>query len=307
MKSSKRHMLRLQIAIEEYKGNKTIVYKEGNIHKNSDGLSRCALTNIPDNPAYVPLEAEPQISIESINITEIATELFEYVRESSYKTSVHSSTGQTPAMFEKGWNTRLPVDTLRKDYIEIHPTASSFKIMVDKVKHHEKQSMNDAFDYAKQRWDKIHKVQDFKGGGLFLVSTLKFNIIKGHHKTKDSHVGPLVIVSLHGTNAVQVELSGGLENKTPTSSVRLIKPYQPADKELFPSRNPTPFTVPLIEQNEDKKTMKSIKERRYRGKNNREYPVRYRNPVHEDEWLAKSDRLLRKFRHERRALSLICL
>ncbi|MBW0523342.1 hypothetical protein O181_063057 [Austropuccinia psidii MF-1] len=37
--------------------------------------------------------------------------------ELAYKTSVHSSTGQTTAMLEKGWNPRLPVDTLRKDLI----------------------------------------------------------------------------------------------------------------------------------------------------------------------------------------------
>ncbi|MBW0492121.1 hypothetical protein O181_031836 [Austropuccinia psidii MF-1] len=58
--------------------------------------------------------------------------------ELEYKTSVHSSTSQTPAMLEKGWNPRLPEDTLRKDFIDIHPTASSFKIMLDKVKHHAK-------------------------------------------------------------------------------------------------------------------------------------------------------------------------
>ncbi|MBW0558489.1 hypothetical protein O181_098204 [Austropuccinia psidii MF-1] len=56
--------------------------------------------------------------------------------ELAYKTSVHSSTGQTPAILEKGWNPRLPPDTLRKDLIDINPTASSFKIMLDKVKHH---------------------------------------------------------------------------------------------------------------------------------------------------------------------------
>ncbi|MBW0527002.1 hypothetical protein O181_066717 [Austropuccinia psidii MF-1] len=56
--------------------------------------------------------------------------------ELAYRTSVHSSTGQTPAMLEKGWNPRLPADTLRKDLIEIHPKASSFKIILDKVKHH---------------------------------------------------------------------------------------------------------------------------------------------------------------------------
>ncbi|MBW0524731.1 hypothetical protein O181_064446 [Austropuccinia psidii MF-1] len=78
MKTPNRHMLRWQI------GNMTIVHKAGTIHKNSDGLSRCALANTPDNPAYVPLEAEPQIPTEGININHIVTEFFEEVRE-SYK------------------------------------------------------------------------------------------------------------------------------------------------------------------------------------------------------------------------------
>ncbi|MBW0520150.1 hypothetical protein O181_059865 [Austropuccinia psidii MF-1] len=169
-------------------------------------------------------------------------------------------------MLEKGWNSRLPADTLRRDLIEIHPTASSFKLILDEVKHHAKQSQK---------------------------------------KLKDSYVGPFGIVALHGTNEIQVELSGELENKHPTFPVSLIKPYQPADKELFPLRNPTPFTVPPVEQNEDKKIKKVIKERRLRHKNQREYLVRYRDPVHEYEWLAESEildseKLLRRVRHERR-------
>ncbi|MBW0516653.1 hypothetical protein O181_056368 [Austropuccinia psidii MF-1] len=59
MKNSNRHMLRWQISIQEYRGNMTIVQKAGNIHKNSYGLSRWALPNTPDNPAYVPTGAEP--------------------------------------------------------------------------------------------------------------------------------------------------------------------------------------------------------------------------------------------------------
>ncbi|MBW0577340.1 hypothetical protein O181_117055 [Austropuccinia psidii MF-1] len=51
MKKSNRHMLRWQIDIKEYRGNMTIVNKDGNIHKNSDGLSRCPLPNNIDNPA----------------------------------------------------------------------------------------------------------------------------------------------------------------------------------------------------------------------------------------------------------------
>ncbi|MBW0557990.1 hypothetical protein O181_097705 [Austropuccinia psidii MF-1] len=56
--------------------------------------------------------------------------------ELSYNNSVDSSTGQTPAILEKGFNPRLPADTLKKDLTYIHPTASNFKIMLDKVKHH---------------------------------------------------------------------------------------------------------------------------------------------------------------------------
>ncbi|MBW0553752.1 hypothetical protein O181_093467, partial [Austropuccinia psidii MF-1] len=138
-----------------------------------------------------------------------------------------------------------------------------------------------------------------------VVSTLNFNNIKGPKKLKHSYVGPFVIFTLHGTNAVQVELSVELDNKNPTFPVRMIKPYQPTDKELFPLRNPTPLTVPQVEKDEDKRIKKVIKESRLRGKNQIEYLVRYRNPVHEYEWLAKSeiphsDKLLRRFRHERK-------
>ncbi|MBW0550155.1 hypothetical protein O181_089870 [Austropuccinia psidii MF-1] len=75
-------MLRWKIAIQEYRGNITIVHKAENIHKSADGLSRWELANTPDNPAYVPLEAEPQIPVEGINITDIGTEFFEEVGES---------------------------------------------------------------------------------------------------------------------------------------------------------------------------------------------------------------------------------
>ncbi|MBW0586314.1 hypothetical protein O181_126029 [Austropuccinia psidii MF-1] len=186
--------------------------------------------------------------------------------ELEYKTSAHSSTGQTPAMLEKGWNQRLPAETLRKDLIDIHPTASRFKIALDKVKHHAKQIMNDAFDYEKQKLDKSHKVPDLKVGDLALVSTLNFNDIKCPKNLKYSHVGPFVSVALHGTNAVKVELSGELENKHPTFPVSLIKPYQLTDKELFPLRNPSPLTVPPVEQSEDRKINKVIEERRLRRK-----------------------------------------
>ncbi|MBW0590377.1 hypothetical protein O181_130092 [Austropuccinia psidii MF-1] len=54
MKTTNRHMLRWQIAIQEYRGNVTIIYKEGKIHTNEDGLSRWPLDNVKSNPAYDP-------------------------------------------------------------------------------------------------------------------------------------------------------------------------------------------------------------------------------------------------------------
>ncbi|MBW0554006.1 hypothetical protein O181_093721 [Austropuccinia psidii MF-1] len=156
-------------------------------------------------------------------------------------------------MLKKEWNPRLPVDTLRKDLIGINPTASRFKLILHKLKHHAKHRMNEAFDYEKQKRDKSHKVAGFKVGDLVLVSTLNFKNIKGSKKLKDYYLGPFVIVSLHSTNSVKVELSGELENKHPTFPVSLIRPYQPADKEFFPLRNPTPLTVPPVEQIEERK------------------------------------------------------
>ncbi|MBW0555998.1 hypothetical protein O181_095713 [Austropuccinia psidii MF-1] len=523
MKTPNRHMLRWQIAIQEYRGNMTIVHKAGNIHKNSDGLSRWALPNTPENPAYVPIGAEPQIQIEGINIADVGTEFFEEVRDSykldknchiltsllykdckdaalansmddiwkksyengrfhsfdgilyhiskhacvmvlcirmlintillechdniylghlsedrtmeriktcawwpswrkdvieyyhkpstpwevvhmdwvtalppggdksynaylvivdrysktpiflpchkddtamdtalliwnrvishtglfkniisdrdpkfasalwtnlhkllgtklsfstayhpqtdglsegmiqtlqdmirifcayglefedsycfthdwctfipalelAYKTSIHASTGKNRSMLEKGWNPKLPVDTLKGDLVDLHPTASGFRLFLVKVRHHANQSMNDAFEYAKHKWDKSHKTPEFKVGDLIPVSTLNFNNIKGPKKLKDSFEGQFNIKALHGKNAVQVELSGELEDKHPTFPVSLVKNYTSSDKELIPLRNKTPLEVPPLDQSEEKKVLKVLKERRLRGK-----------------------------------------
>ncbi|MBW0571956.1 hypothetical protein O181_111671 [Austropuccinia psidii MF-1] len=145
--------------------------------------------------------------------------------ELAYKTSIHASTGKTPAILETGWNPKLPVDTLKKDLVDIHPNASIFKLLLDKVRHHANESMNHAFEYAKQKWDKSHKTPQFKVGDLIIVSNLNFNNIKSSKKLKDSFLEPFIIKALHGTNAVQAELSGELENKHPNFPVVLVKHY----------------------------------------------------------------------------------
>ncbi|MBW0531263.1 hypothetical protein O181_070978 [Austropuccinia psidii MF-1] len=442
-------MLRWQIAIQEYRGNMAIVYKNGNIHKNVDGLSRWPLPNNIDNPAYVSKEASPQIPIEGISITDckdnslihaldeiwkkaydegrlhlldgmiyhrtnhtcvitvvdrslinlvlnkchdspfsrhlseertrenIKTciwwpmwqkDVAEYCKtcdrcqkvnkstgkrpgnmikiqepsrpweivhrdwkddtamdtdlliwnivvswngiftniisdrdprftsalwknlhqlfgtklsfstayhpqtdELEYNKSIYASTNQTPDILEKGWNPKLPQDSLRKDLVEMHPTASSFKVILDKARNHEVRCMEDSFAYSKNKWDNSHATEDLKVGDLVFVSTTNFNHIKGCKNLKDSFERPFFIKVLHRENAVDVELSEELSNKNPTFPVSLIKPYKSSDAEKFPLRNKVPQVIPSFEPS---------------GNKVREYLVRYSDPTCEDEWLA---------------------
>ncbi|MBW0583979.1 hypothetical protein O181_123694 [Austropuccinia psidii MF-1] len=186
--------------------------------------------------------------------------------ELAYKISIHASTGKPPAILEKGWNPNLPSDNLKKYLVNIQPTASRFKLLLDKVRNHANQSMNDDFEYDKQKWDKSHKTPEFKLGDLILVSTLSFNNIKGPNKLKDLFSGPFIIISLYGMYAVQVELSGELEKKHPTFPISLVKHYTSSDKELFPLRNETWLEIPPLDQSGEKKVLKFLKEKDLGGK-----------------------------------------
>ncbi|MBW0538278.1 hypothetical protein O181_077993 [Austropuccinia psidii MF-1] len=81
MKTPNRHVLRWQIAIQEYRGNITTVHKSGNIHKNADGLNRWATADIPENQEWVPQEEH---HIEGVCVTDFGTEFFNQVKE-TYK------------------------------------------------------------------------------------------------------------------------------------------------------------------------------------------------------------------------------
>ncbi|MBW0581837.1 hypothetical protein O181_121552 [Austropuccinia psidii MF-1] len=159
----------------------TIVNKDLHIHKNADGLSRWPLPNNIDNPSYYPEEASPKIPIEGISVTDLNTTFFE---ELSHKTSIHPSTNKTTAIIEKRWNRKLPQDSLRKDLVEIHATAASFKGMLEKTIKHAIRCMEDSFAYSKDKWDKSHATQYFEVGGLVLESTTNFNNIKDVKSSK---------------------------------------------------------------------------------------------------------------------------
>ncbi|MBW0532144.1 hypothetical protein O181_071859 [Austropuccinia psidii MF-1] len=91
-----------------------------------------------------------------------------------------------------------------------------------------------------------------------------------------------MIKALHGPNSVQLELTGELMNKHPAFPASLIKPYSSSDKELFPLRKNPPLGIPPLEEGEEKKLVKVLKERRTRNKKEIEYLVRYKIPSQED-------------------------
>ncbi|MBW0529243.1 hypothetical protein O181_068958 [Austropuccinia psidii MF-1] len=225
-----------------------------------------------------------------------------------YKNSIHASIGKTPAILGKGWNPKLSVYTLKIDLVDIHQNASSVKLLLNKESCNSNESMTDAFGYAKQKWDKVHNTTEFKVGDLILASTLKFENMKGQKKLKYSFEGPFIIKAFYGTDEVQVELTGELENKYPSFPVILINNGTSSKEELFPFRNETPLEVLPLDRIEEKNMLKVLKERSPKGRNERDYLVRYRNPQHEGEWLSESrisypQNLLRTFRHERRPIS----
>ncbi|MBW0464550.1 hypothetical protein O181_004265 [Austropuccinia psidii MF-1] len=45
----------------------------------------------------------------------------------AYKTSIDAITNQIPSIEEKGWNSRIPQDSLRKDLFDIHPKLLALK------------------------------------------------------------------------------------------------------------------------------------------------------------------------------------
>ncbi|MBW0490954.1 hypothetical protein O181_030669 [Austropuccinia psidii MF-1] len=115
-----------------------------------------------------------------------------------YKTPIHASTNQTPSILEKGWNPKLPQDSLRKYLVEIHPTAYRFKGMLDNAIKHAVRCIEDSFAYAKDKWAKSNATADFKVVDLVLVSTTNFNKIKGCKTLKGPFAGPSVIKALNG-------------------------------------------------------------------------------------------------------------
>ncbi|MBW0521045.1 hypothetical protein O181_060760 [Austropuccinia psidii MF-1] len=205
----------------------------------------------------------------------------------AYNTSQHSTTGETPALVEKGWNPLLPVDHLKKNLLTIHPTAKDFHEMWKRACDRAAKRIAEAKEYNKQRWDKSHMEPDLKEGDQVLVSTLSFNNLKG----------------------LEVKLTEQFSRKHPVFQVSLFKPYFQTAEDKFPSRkkNPTPPEIVEVEDSPGpvKKTLKARKIR-LNGKDQRQYLVRFNNQTADKDKCLAEDAIpdgnlhLRIFRASRR-------
>ncbi|MBW0476624.1 hypothetical protein O181_016339 [Austropuccinia psidii MF-1] len=73
----------------------------------------------------------------------------------AYNTSQHSTTGKSPSLVEKGWNPLFPVDHLKKNLLNIHPTSKDFHDMWERACDIAARCIAEEKEYNKQRWDKL--------------------------------------------------------------------------------------------------------------------------------------------------------
>ncbi|MBW0461902.1 hypothetical protein O181_001617 [Austropuccinia psidii MF-1] len=130
---------------------------------------------------------------------------------------------------------------------------------------------------------------DFKEGDQVLVSTLKFNNLKGQKKMRDSFLGPFTIIKLIGENSVEVRLREEFSRKQPVFPVILVKHHFQTGEYMFPSRKKS-HTPPEIVEVEDSLSplKKIIKTRKIRlnGKDQRQYLVGFKSQTADkDKWL----------------------
>ncbi|MBW0539162.1 hypothetical protein O181_078877 [Austropuccinia psidii MF-1] len=115
---------------------------------------------------------------------------------------------------------------------------------------------------------------DFKEGDQVLVSTLRFNNLKGPKKMRDSFVGLFTIIKLMGKNSVEVKLTEEFSRKHPVFPVSLVKPYFQTQEEKLPCRrrNQKPLEIVEVEDSPGP-VSKIIRARKIRlnGKDQRQY------------------------------------
>ncbi|MBW0470745.1 hypothetical protein O181_010460 [Austropuccinia psidii MF-1] len=172
MKTPNRHMLRWQIAIQEYRDNMTIIYKEGKSHTNADGLSRWPLDNVKSNPAY-----DPEVAVK------IPIHLMEIDRRKNFRFSEWApGSGTTDSGDSDSEGTETPILGISSS--ELHNELFS-AVMKAYAKH---KQCGILLQLLKQRYRSPELESQLKGPWLRNYKDNKFFLIDGllYHREKNT-------------------------------------------------------------------------------------------------------------------------
>lgn len=77
LKTAKKHMFRLKLAIQEYGGRMTISHREASLHMNAELLSHHSLPDISENP--VGVGEVDIVEISGLRFVDLASDFFKKV------------------------------------------------------------------------------------------------------------------------------------------------------------------------------------------------------------------------------------
>ncbi|MBW0535129.1 hypothetical protein O181_074844 [Austropuccinia psidii MF-1] len=178
MKTANRRMLRWKIAIQDYRGNMTIIYKEGKSHTNAVGLSRWPLDNVRSNPAYDP-EAAAKIPIHFMEIDRRKNFRFsEWETESSTLDSGNTDSEGTETPILEISSSELQNEffsAVLKSYSKHKQCGILIQLLQQKYRSPELQSQ------LEEPW-----LRAYKDNRFFLVDGLLFH--------REKHTGALTVV-----------------------------------------------------------------------------------------------------------------
>ncbi|MBW0575235.1 hypothetical protein O181_114950 [Austropuccinia psidii MF-1] len=178
MKTTNRHILRWKIAIQEYRGNMTIIYKEGKSNTNADGLSKWPLDIVKRNPAYDP-EVAAKITIHFMEIDRNKNFRFsEWSPESGTPDSGNTNSGATEApilgISSSELNTEL-YNAVMKTYAKHKQCGILLQLLQQKHRSPELESQ------LEEPW-----LRDYKDNNFFLTDGLLYH--------REKHTSALKII-----------------------------------------------------------------------------------------------------------------
>ncbi|MBW0489774.1 hypothetical protein O181_029489 [Austropuccinia psidii MF-1] len=320
MKTTNSHILRWQIAIQEYRVNMAIKYKEAKSHTNADGLGRWPLDNVKSNPDYYP-EVEGKIAIH----------FMEMDRRNKFRFSEWAPGNGTPVSGDIGSEgTETPILGIGSS--ELYNEFFN-AVMYTYAKH---KKCGILLQLLEQKYRSL-KLESKHTSALTVMDRDHISLIlqECHDCPYMGQISEDRTKQWVASTAWWPKWEQGLSeyintykifqkanrkhgNKTdrgifwehPVFQVSLVKPYFQTEKDRFPSRkkNPTPPGIVEVEGS-PVPVKKIIKARKIRlnGKYQRQYLVSFKNQTADkDKWLAENaipdgNLHLRIFRASRRS------